>query len=120
MLNLAQSSPKPTPRQGAVRTVGSPTWPVRPLLVILLAGALVRLALWGGALGQPLHIVDERDYNTLANNLLEHGEFAFVLGSPTSLRPPLYPAVVAGTYWLFGADNFQAVRLLQAILSLLN
>lgn len=89
-----------------------------PLLLILIAGAAVRLLLWVCFQQQPLRIWDELDYNILAVNLVEHHEFAFTPGSPTSLRPPLYPAFVAGIYEIFGLENFQAVRLLQVILSL--
>jgi 4-amino-4-deoxy-L-arabinose transferase-like glycosyltransferase len=91
-----------------------------PLVIILVLGALVRLALLAWFADVPLSIWDERDYNAIAVNLVEHGEFAFDSGSPTSLRPPLYPAMVAGVYWLFGLENYQAVRLLQVGLSLLN
>jgi len=91
-----------------------------PLLLVLVVGGLLRLALLAWFADVPLSIWDERDYDTLAGNLVEHGEFAFTAGTPTSLRPPLYPALVAGMYWLFGLENHQAVRLLQAGLSLLN
>src|SRR6516162_7723954 len=68
-----------------------------PLVVIVGLGALVRLVLWWGSSGlQPQN--DELDYTTLAANLAGHGEFALSAGMPTSLRPPLYPAVVAGVY----------------------
>jgi 4-amino-4-deoxy-L-arabinose transferase-like glycosyltransferase len=90
----------------------------RPLLVILLAGACVRVALWLAFDGLELHD-DERDYNSLAVNLVLHGEFAHEPGQSTSIRPPLYPAFVAGIYWLAGVENWQAVRLVQALLSLL-
>jgi hypothetical protein len=92
----------------------------RAILLLLAAGALVRLALWGQFQDVGLPIWDENDYNILAKSLVEHGEFGFEPGLPTSLRPPLYPAMVAGVYSLFGVENFQAVRLLQATLSLLN
>jgi 4-amino-4-deoxy-L-arabinose transferase-like glycosyltransferase len=88
------------------------------LILILTAGAVLRLALWVWFDGRPLNIVDEQEYNAIARNLAEHGEFAFQLGQPTAIRPPLYPAAVAGIYRLFGVDNFQAVRLCQAVLSL--
>src|SRR5262249_52828387 len=67
----------------------------------------------------PLDVWDERDYNQLATSLVERGEFAFEPGKPLSMRPPLYPAVVAGMYRLAGMENYQAVRLLQVVLSLL-
>ena len=97
----------------------APSGQARALLVILVAGAVFRLALWAWFRDVPPHIWDEKDYNALATNLVRHGEFGFSPGSPVSIRPPLYPALVAGVYRLFGVDNFQAVRLLQAALSLL-
>jgi len=55
----------------------------------------------------------------LATNLVRHGEFTFVPGeTASSMRPPLYPALVAGVYALFGVENFAAVRLLQALMGL--
>lgn len=99
----------------------SSTWlHLAVLLLILLAGAGVRFGLWTWFAGQSLHIEDEQDYNRLACNLVQYGEFAFEPGELTSLRPPLYPVMVAGVYRLFGMENYQAVRLLQAILSLVN
>jgi 4-amino-4-deoxy-L-arabinose transferase-like glycosyltransferase len=93
---------------------------VRALLVLLLAGAVVRVALlwWCDGLGLPAD--DARDYDGLATAIVERGEYAFTPGVPTSLRPPLYPAAVAGLYALFGVHNYQAVRIAQAILSLVN
>lgn len=88
------------------------------LLLILAVGAGVRLALWTWFDGQPLHIADEQDYDLLGRNLAEHGEYALTPGQPDSLRPPLYPLIVAGVYRAFGLENYQAVRLLQALLSL--
>lgn len=94
--------------------------PLAVLLLILLTGAAVRYGLWTWFAGQAPHIEDEQDYNRLACNLVLYGEFAFESGQLTSLRPPLYPVLVAGVYRLFGLENYQAVRLMQAILSLLN
>jgi 4-amino-4-deoxy-L-arabinose transferase-like glycosyltransferase len=90
------------------------------LLAILTLGAGVRLGLWTWFQGQSPHIEDEQDYNRLACNLVEHGEYGFEPGQPNSLRPPLYPVLVAGVYRVFGLENYQAVRLLQALLSLAN
>jgi 4-amino-4-deoxy-L-arabinose transferase-like glycosyltransferase len=92
---------------------------VWPLLLILAVGAVLRLGLWCWFDGRPLNIVDEQEYDALARNLAERGELAFEPGRPATIRPPLYPAAVAGIYLLFGVDNFQAVRLCQAGLSLL-
>lgn len=91
----------------------------RPLLLILLAGAVVRLALWAWCRDLPISSQDDQaEYHAIATNLAVHGEFAVSPGVPTSIRPPLYPALVAAIYRLGGVGDFAAVRLAQAILSL--
>jgi 4-amino-4-deoxy-L-arabinose transferase-like glycosyltransferase len=80
---------------------------------------MLRLGVWLWFAGIPIHIWDEGDYNAIATNLAHTREFALVAGSPTSLRPPLYPALVALTYAWAGNDNFQAVRVWQLGLSLI-
>jgi 4-amino-4-deoxy-L-arabinose transferase-like glycosyltransferase len=87
-------------------------------LLIVTAGIVVRALLLGWFQGEPLHIDDEWSYHSIARNLVQQGEFAETPGVPTSLRPPLYPAVVAAVYRGFGLENYQAVRVLQAALSL--
>jgi 4-amino-4-deoxy-L-arabinose transferase-like glycosyltransferase len=62
--------------------------------------------------------VDEQDYVHLARHLVQHGEYAYEVNVPTSLRPPLYPALVAAVFAIAGVDNFQAVRLVQIVLGL--
>jgi 4-amino-4-deoxy-L-arabinose transferase-like glycosyltransferase len=99
---------------------GEPRKRLWPLLVILGLGVVLRLALWAWFQGLPPQIVDERHYSTLGANLVRYGEFAFKPGELTSERPPLYPALVAVVYRLCGIDNCQAVRLVQAVISLLN
>jgi len=89
------------------------------LLAGLLLGAVVRLGLWFWFRDDQLHTADEGDYNTLALQLLKQGEYSFVPGSPTSIRPPLYPAFVAGIFAIAGAGNVAAVRFVQAAVSLL-
>jgi 4-amino-4-deoxy-L-arabinose transferase-like glycosyltransferase len=90
------------------------------LVIILLVGLIVRLGMWLWFSHVTPGIVDEKDYTLLASNLLEHGEFAFDPGKPTAIRPPLYPFFVSGIYAIAGVENFQAVRLVQALLSLVN
>jgi 4-amino-4-deoxy-L-arabinose transferase-like glycosyltransferase len=87
------------------------------LLVILVVALFIRIAILMLYGNQPMRH-DETDYNTLAVNLVEHHEFALTPGVPTSLRPPLYPLLVAGIYDLFGSENWRAVRIAQALLSL--
>jgi 4-amino-4-deoxy-L-arabinose transferase-like glycosyltransferase len=88
-----------------------------PLLVILLLGGLLRVVLGLGFPNVGLHD-DEKDYNELAVNLVQRGEY-LLKERTSSLRPPLYPAFVAGIYWVAGVENYQAVRLVQIGLSLL-
>jgi 4-amino-4-deoxy-L-arabinose transferase-like glycosyltransferase len=53
-------------------------------------------------------------------NLLRYGEFTFNPGgTPTSIRPPLFPTLVAAIYEVAGESNFAAVRMFLAALSLL-
>jgi 4-amino-4-deoxy-L-arabinose transferase-like glycosyltransferase len=90
-----------------------------PLFWLLLSGVVVRLLLWGWFYGRTPEIFDEKYlYSAIAENLVQRGEFADEPGRITSKRPPLYPAFVAGIYFLFGVDNYDAVRLIQSVLSL--
>ena len=89
-----------------------------PLLWILIGAAVVRLLLWAWFWDRPIRIEDEQDYHTIATNLVTRGEYALVEGTPTSLRPPLYPALLAGAYRVFGVGNFVMARLLQSAFSL--
>jgi 4-amino-4-deoxy-L-arabinose transferase-like glycosyltransferase len=89
------------------------------LSLLLVVGLFVRLALLWRFDGMDLRVSDERDYDELAINLVRHHEYAFEQGIPTSLRPPLYPALVAGIYQIAGLQNYQAVRLVQVFLGLL-
>jgi 4-amino-4-deoxy-L-arabinose transferase-like glycosyltransferase len=108
---------QPVPSSAASSMRARP-WAWKSLALILLLGAVLRGGLVWWFHGQPLYIDDERHYTLLATNLVLHGEFAYQPGRLTSLRPPLYPALVAGVYSLFGLDNHDAVRVVQAILGL--
>lgn len=89
------------------------------LTLILIFGVLVRLVLWWVFKFEPINIWDEKDYNALATNLATSGEYKLTPdGILLSTRPPLYPALLAATYKLFGLESFGVVRLLQAALSL--
>jgi hypothetical protein len=65
-------------------------------------------------------VVDERHYVRLATNLLEGHGFAWSPGEPTSIRPPLYPAFVAGIWNITGPGHLQAVRFCQIILAFID
>ena len=96
-----------------VRT--SPRW----FIAALGLGLLIRLVILTQTTGLGARIADEQQYRQIAHQLLDGNGFAFGPDRPTSLRPPLYPAVLASTWWLTGRDNFQAVRLLQFAIALI-
>jgi 4-amino-4-deoxy-L-arabinose transferase-like glycosyltransferase len=91
-------------------------WLPRPLLIVLALGLVLRLGLVVWLHGHPLYVWDERDYDRLAENIVRHGEFSFDAGQPVSIRPPLYPGVLAVIYGVAGEHNYTVVRLLQALL----
>src|SRR5215469_4134479 len=90
----------------------------RSLWVILAGGGIARLALLAWCAACPVWTDDESDYNGLAMRLVDRGAYCDSDGRPISLRPPLYPAFVAGCYLLFGNESYQSVRIAQAALSL--
>ncbi len=88
------------------------------LTVILALGIVVRIGLllaWGNA---PPVIVDAQDYQGLAARLAESGSYVDANGNLTSLRPPLFPAIVAQFYRVLGSDSYWAVRIFNILLSL--
>ena len=90
-----------------------------PVLLILILGLIPRLALMVFFHDLPIRITDAQDYDRLATSLAETGSYVDKRGIPTSLRPPLYPAVVAGLYRMFGVHNLLAVHIFQTMLSLI-
>jgi 4-amino-4-deoxy-L-arabinose transferase-like glycosyltransferase len=89
----------------------------RGLVLALMLGALVRACILYNTndLGTP--ITDEQHYRELGQSIASGRGFAWADGQPTSLRPPLYPGVLA-SIWAIGPDNLQAVRVVQILLSL--
>ncbi len=78
----------------------------------VLAGALaLRL---GAALWAPPLQGDAADYDRLARALVEGRGYVAPSGRPTSWRPPLYPALLAGVYRVAG-ERPGAVRVVQAV-----
>src|SRR5262249_25078648 len=86
---------------------------VAVLLLILFAGGCLRFRLWTWC-------ACVQGCNRRRGTLVQRSGCASRRGPPALLWSSLYPAVVAGVYRLFGLENYQAVRLLQAILSLVN
>jgi 4-amino-4-deoxy-L-arabinose transferase-like glycosyltransferase len=101
----------------------SMVWPGSPrrvrhlLAVILLTALALRLVILAMTPALGVGIVDEQHYHVLATSLVEGRGFASASG-PTSLRPPLYPAFVAGLWELTGTRSLQLVRGMQALLGL--
>lgn len=112
----------------------------KPFLVILAAGAILRIVILFYTSGTKLQIVDEQHYALLATSLARGHGYAFEedipatipLGAngepqarllpfgPTSLRPPLYPAYVALLWRATGTESLQVIRFSQIVLSALN
>jgi 4-amino-4-deoxy-L-arabinose transferase-like glycosyltransferase len=90
----------------------------RALLLILLAGLVLRVVILVGASGVGARIVDEQQYLTLSRSLADGRGFATESG-PTSLRPPLYPAFVAAVWTVTGLRTLAIVRGVQLVLALL-
>lgn len=88
------------------------------LLIILLIGFTINLAILF-SIPEVKIVYDEADYNNLAKNILEGKGYISPYGKPTSMRPPLYPVFLAGTYTLFGVDNYRMVWFVQIILHLI-
>jgi 4-amino-4-deoxy-L-arabinose transferase-like glycosyltransferase len=103
-------------------TPASPTVPCARGVVVLrwalVVGLLVRAAILSQTGGLGTGIVDEQHYRLIATNIQEHREFSTVQGQPTSIRPPLYPALVAAVWTVTSPQNLQAVRVVQILLAL--
>ena len=86
------------------------------LLIYTLAITLriILIVTWGSHSPQ---IYDAQEYRGLAERLAETGSFIGEDGERVSLRPPLYPSMVAMTFKLFGVNNYIAICVVQAILS---
>lgn len=91
----------------------------KQLALVLVAGALLRVAM-AFAFGQSAPVItDAKDYDRLAVGLVETGAYVDESGRLTSLRPPLFAAVAAQIFRLVGTENYLAVSLFQALVSLL-
>ena len=85
----------------------------------LIVGLLLRLVILSQTSALSTNIVDEQHYARLGANVLAGNGYGMEAGQPTSIRPPLYPAMLAATWFFTGSGNLQAVRVVQIGLSLL-
>src|SRR5262245_15938464 len=96
----------------------APTAGSRLLYAALIVGSICRVIILWQTQNLRTPIGDEQHYTQLAGHILNGDGFAWEPGRPTSIRPPLYPAIVAGIFAITGAGNFQAVRFVQLIVAL--
>jgi 4-amino-4-deoxy-L-arabinose transferase-like glycosyltransferase len=92
---------------------------MRGLVGALALGLTVRVVLLAYTADLGPKIIDEEQFVQLAGNVLHGNGLAWEPGQPTSIRPPLYPAFLAGIWAVFGEGNFQAVRVVQCVIALL-
>lgn len=85
----------------------------------LAMGLLLRLAIVWQSSDLGTTIVDEQQYSQLASNILAGNGFGWGPGRLTSIRPPLFPAVLAAVWAVAGDHSFQAVRILHVVLGLI-
>jgi len=86
--------------------------------IAVAVGLSVRLAILWNTQALGTGIVDEQQYSQLANSILAGDGLAWAPGEATSIRPPLYPALLATIWSVAGPYNFQAVRVFQVLLAL--
>ena len=107
----------PSSAGSGVETAGG-NFARRALWLALAAGLLLRIAILSTTPALGTEIVDEQHYAQLAGSILSGQGFASVGGTPTSIRPPLYPGLVAAIWSVAGQNNLQAVRVVQIALAL--
>lgn len=112
--------PRHTPPEAAPPSHRRLWTPQRLFLVVLVGGLLLRLGLLYATQDTPLQIVDERHYHQLALHVLHGDGFAWRPGAPTSIRPPLYPGLMAGLWAITGTESLVVIRGAHILLSLLN
>jgi 4-amino-4-deoxy-L-arabinose transferase-like glycosyltransferase len=90
------------------------------LLLILVLGLLIRVVFLYTTQDTPLMIVDEQHYHALALNLLHGNGLAWEPGKLTSVRPPLYPALMALVWTISGTESVLLIRIVQILFALAN
>jgi len=88
----------------------------RVLFVAFVLGVAVRVAILANTRALGTKIVDEQHYSQIAQNIAGGNGFAWGPGEPTSIRPPLYPGLLAAV-WTASPNNLQAIRVLQILLT---
>jgi 4-amino-4-deoxy-L-arabinose transferase-like glycosyltransferase len=91
----------------------------RGIWIILGVALLLRAALLLASWNEPEHFFtpDSHDYNLLAHNLLQSGDFTRT-GQPELFRTPLYPCFLAAMYWL-SHDHVQLAVAVQIVIDVI-
>ena len=89
----------------------------RQLTIAFVLGLVLRIGILmqTPSLGTP--IMDEQQYSQIARTVAAGNGYGWDAHSPTSIRPPLYPGLLALTWKTLGSSNLQAVRVIQIVLS---
>jgi 4-amino-4-deoxy-L-arabinose transferase-like glycosyltransferase len=91
------------------------------IIIILFLLAILSGVFWSHKMfGGPIQ-GDAGLYNNLAKNILEHSGFAsdnsgIMNSGIMAMVEPFYSIFLAGAYYLFGLENFDAVRIIQIFL----
>lgn len=95
----------------------SRSWDGRWLWAALALGLLFRLIVLTQTTGLGTPIVDEQHYTQLARTLVQDGVYGMSASAPTSIRPPLFPGMVAALWTVTGIDHFQIIRVVNIVLA---
>lgn len=90
----------------------------RWLWVALAVGLLFRLIVLTQTTGLGTPIVDEQHYAQLARTVVQSGVYGMSPEAPTSIRPPLFPGMVAALWTVTGVDHLQVVRVVNILLAM--
>src|SRR5262245_59035737 len=87
----------------------------RVLQVAIVVGLVVRVALLASTGSLATKIVDEQHYAQIAENLVAGHGFGWGPGKLTSIRPPLFPGLVAAVWTMTGPGHLQIIRILNIL-----
>jgi 4-amino-4-deoxy-L-arabinose transferase-like glycosyltransferase len=88
------------------------------LTISLLLGLILRLAVLSQTSGLGTPVMDEQQYSQIARNIVAGNGFAWGPNALTSIRPPLYPGLLAAIWSAAGSENLQLVRAVQIVIGL--
>jgi 4-amino-4-deoxy-L-arabinose transferase-like glycosyltransferase len=108
---LLADAPRPVMSRWAAWSDRKWLWLLFGLALVVRLGFVLLPPIWNRA----LRWGDEWNYDELATVLLTKGYFGYGHSGPTVFRPPLYPALMASLYALFGQHAFGPIYVVQAL-----